>query len=118
MWFADAVAAAHTPELAAVGGSVSHGRLLPLCDAVLHAGGAGTTNAALLAGVPQLMCPLHFDQFSWVRACPQMVFLDSGWRQGQVKGLGDVCLSGCEPWFSFKALKRAFIAISYHGGKP
>ena len=47
-----------------------HSRLLPLCDAALHAGGAGTTNAALLAGVPQLLCPLHFDQFSWVRATP------------------------------------------------
>lgn len=51
--------------------SVPHGALLPLCDAVMHAGGAGTTSAALLAGVPQLLCPLHFDQFSWVRSVPQ-----------------------------------------------
>ena len=64
--FADAADLDSTPELTAVRESVPHSWLLPLCDAVLHAGGAGTTNASLLAGCPQLVCPLHFDQFSWV----------------------------------------------------
>ncbi len=35
---------------------------------MLHAGGAGTVAAALLAGLPQVVCPLHFDQPAWVRA--------------------------------------------------
>ena len=47
--------------------NVPHSMLLPRCCAVVHHGGAGTTAAALTAGTPQLVCPLHFDQFNWVR---------------------------------------------------
>lgn len=43
---------------------VPHAALLPHCCAVMHHGGAGTTAAALAAGTPQLVCPLHFDQFA------------------------------------------------------
>uniref|UniRef100_A0A6S8JD36 Erythromycin biosynthesis protein CIII-like C-terminal domain-containing protein n=1 Tax=Dunaliella tertiolecta TaxID=3047 RepID=A0A6S8JD36_DUNTE len=44
-------------------GPVPHTILLPSCDAVLHPGGSGTTAAGLIAGTPQCICPLHFDQF-------------------------------------------------------
>ncbi|HET6572460.1 MAG TPA: glycosyltransferase [Fimbriiglobus sp.] len=37
-------------------------RLLPLCAAVVHHGGIGTTAAALEAGCPQLVLPLAWDQ--------------------------------------------------------
>jgi rhamnosyltransferase subunit B len=37
-------------------------RLLPLCGAVVHHGGIGTTAAALAAGCPQLVLPLAWDQ--------------------------------------------------------
>jgi len=37
-------------------------RLLPLCGAVAHHGGVGTTAAALEAGCPQLVLPLAWDQ--------------------------------------------------------
>jgi rhamnosyltransferase subunit B len=37
-------------------------RLLPLCAAVVHHGGVGTTAAALEAGCPQLVLPLAWDQ--------------------------------------------------------
>jgi UDP:flavonoid glycosyltransferase YjiC (YdhE family) len=37
-------------------------RLLPLCGAVVHHGGIGTTAAALEAGCPQLVVPLAWDQ--------------------------------------------------------
>ena len=37
-------------------------RLLPLCTAVVHHGGVGTTAAALEAGCPQLILPLAWDQ--------------------------------------------------------
>ncbi len=57
-----------TARLAAVTRPVSHGWLLPRCAAMLHAGGAGTVAAMLLAGLPQVVCPLHFDQPAWVRA--------------------------------------------------
>ena len=45
---------------------VAHDVLLPHCAALLHHGGSGTVAAALRCGVPQLVCPLHFDQHSWV----------------------------------------------------
>jgi UDP:flavonoid glycosyltransferase YjiC (YdhE family) len=37
-------------------------QLLPLCAAVVHHGGVGTTAAALQAGCPQLVLPLAWDQ--------------------------------------------------------
>jgi UDP:flavonoid glycosyltransferase YjiC (YdhE family) len=37
-------------------------QLLPLCGAVAHHGGVGTTAAALEAGCPQLVLPLAWDQ--------------------------------------------------------
>ena len=53
------------PWVLAVEQSVSHDVLLPRCAALLHHGGAGTVAAALRSGVPQLICPLHFDQQQW-----------------------------------------------------
>jgi rhamnosyltransferase subunit B len=41
----------------------SLGRLLPACAAIVHHGGIGTTSQAMAAGIPQLICPLAFDQF-------------------------------------------------------
>jgi rhamnosyltransferase subunit B len=37
-------------------------QLLPLCAAVVHHGGIGTTAAALAAGAPQVVLPLAWDQ--------------------------------------------------------
>jgi UDP:flavonoid glycosyltransferase YjiC (YdhE family) len=37
-------------------------QLLPLCGAVVHHGGVGTTAAALASGCPQLVLPLAWDQ--------------------------------------------------------
>eukprot|EP00879_Flechtneria_rotunda_P023636 GHRR01025010.1.p1 GENE.GHRR01025010.1~~GHRR01025010.1.p1 ORF type:complete len:434 (+),score=148.31 GHRR01025010.1:930-2231(+) len=42
-----------------------HHLLLESVDVVLHHGGSGTTAVALAAGVPQLICPLQYDQFYW-----------------------------------------------------
>jgi UDP:flavonoid glycosyltransferase YjiC (YdhE family) len=36
--------------------------LLPLCAAVVHHGGIGTTARALASGTPQVVCPMAFDQ--------------------------------------------------------
>ncbi|ANN18359.1 glycosyl transferase [Amycolatopsis orientalis] len=44
---------------------VPHGWLFPRTVAVVHHGGAGTTAAALRAGVPALVCPVFSDQPYW-----------------------------------------------------
>jgi UDP:flavonoid glycosyltransferase YjiC (YdhE family) len=46
---------------------VPHGALFPRVAAVVHHGGAGTTHAVLLAGVPQLIVPHGLDQHNWAR---------------------------------------------------
>lgn len=53
---------AATPNVCVVGDE-PHEKLFPRCAAVLHHGGIGTTNAALRAGVPQLVSPHLLDQF-------------------------------------------------------
>ncbi|KUO15276.1 nucleotide disphospho-sugar-binding domain-containing protein [Streptomyces dysideae] len=40
------------------------GATLPLCDAIVHHGGSGTTMASLVSGVPQLVLPHFADQFA------------------------------------------------------
>ncbi|MEQ0565623.1 glycosyltransferase [Amycolatopsis sp. NEAU-NG30] len=46
-------------------GDVPHAWLFPRTAAVVHHGGAGTTAAALRAGVPSLVCPVFSDQPFW-----------------------------------------------------
>ena len=46
-------------------GPCPHDWLLPLCSAVIHHGGAGTTAAGLRFGLPTLVCPFFADQFMW-----------------------------------------------------
>lgn len=47
--------------------SVPHDWLFPLCRAVVHHGGAGTTAAGLRAGKPAVICPFFGDQPFWGR---------------------------------------------------
>lgn len=47
--------------------SAPHNQLLPLMSAALHHGGAGTTGAALRAGLPAVICPFFGDQPFWAR---------------------------------------------------
>jgi sterol 3beta-glucosyltransferase len=46
-------------------GEVPHELLFPHVAAVVHHGGAGTTAAAVRAGVPQVVCPFVADQPFW-----------------------------------------------------
>jgi len=48
----------------AVGG-LPHDKLFPRLAAVIHHGGAGTTQTAARAGVPQILVPHGADQFYW-----------------------------------------------------
>ena len=47
--------------------SIPHGWLFPRVAAVVHHGGAGTTGAGLLAGVPSVIVPHFADQLFWAR---------------------------------------------------
>lgn len=53
------------PDSIYFAGPEPHSKLFPRCAAVVHHGGAGTTHAAALAGVPQLVLPQVMDQFFW-----------------------------------------------------
>ncbi|XP_062029317.1 sterol 3-beta-glucosyltransferase UGT80B1 [Rosa rugosa] len=46
-------------------GSIPYTWLFSGCAAAIHHGGSGTTAAALLAGIPQVLCPFLLDQFYW-----------------------------------------------------
>ncbi len=45
--------------------SIPHDWLFPRVAAAVHHGGAGTTAAALRAGVPSVVVPFFYDQFFW-----------------------------------------------------
>jgi vancomycin aglycone glucosyltransferase len=53
-------------------GAVSHAAILPECRAVIHHGGAGTTAAAMRAGVPSLILWLWLDQPVWAAGVEQL----------------------------------------------
>ncbi|SHN41917.1 UDP:flavonoid glycosyltransferase YjiC, YdhE family [Cryptosporangium aurantiacum] len=53
-------------------GDVPHARLFPHVAAVVHHGGAGTTAAALRAGVPVVPVPIQADQHLWARRSVQL----------------------------------------------
>ena len=48
-------------------GEVNMHALFSRLAAVVHHGGAGTTTAAALAGVPQVVIPYHYDQHYWAQ---------------------------------------------------
>jgi UDP:flavonoid glycosyltransferase YjiC (YdhE family) len=52
--------------------AVNHSAILPACRAVVHHGGAGTTAAAMRAGVPMLILWLWLDQPVWAAGVQQL----------------------------------------------
>lgn len=60
-----------SPEVAVVA-QVDHAAVFPRCLAAVHHGGAGTTAAALRAGVPQVICSVQADQPYWGRALTRL----------------------------------------------
>jgi vancomycin aglycone glucosyltransferase len=65
---------AHIPHLdhVKVVGSVNHAAIFPACRAVVQHGGAGTTAAALRAGIPTLILWLWLDQPVWAAAVTRL----------------------------------------------
>ncbi|KAK9835230.1 hypothetical protein WJX81_007555 [Elliptochloris bilobata] len=70
--------------LTAVRNPVPANWLLPRCAALVSHGGAGTVAAALALGVPQVVCPLLFDQPFWAE---KVAWLGLG-AQLQLRSLG------------------------------
>jgi sterol 3beta-glucosyltransferase len=58
---------AEMPEAVFSVGSILHQWLFPQMAAVVHHGGAGTTAAALRAGVPSIIAPFMGDQPFWAQ---------------------------------------------------
>ncbi len=50
-------------------GALDHEQVLPLCRVAVHHGGAGTTAAAMRAGIPSLVCWVGSDQPFWGARC-------------------------------------------------
>jgi vancomycin aglycone glucosyltransferase len=46
-------------------GDVNHAALFPRMAAIVHHGGAGTSQTAARAGTPQVIIPHNYDQFYW-----------------------------------------------------
>jgi UDP:flavonoid glycosyltransferase YjiC (YdhE family) len=55
------------PDSVCMVGSIPHAWLFPRMAAIVHHGGAGTTAAALSAGVPSIVTPVMGDQSFWAR---------------------------------------------------
>ena len=53
-------------------GDVNHGRLFPRVAAIVHHGGAGTTQTAARAGAAQVIVPHNYDQFYWAHRIQQL----------------------------------------------
>jgi UDP:flavonoid glycosyltransferase YjiC (YdhE family) len=52
--------------------SVDHAAIFPMCRAAVHHGGAGTTAAALRAGIPMLILWLWLDQPVWAAGVTEL----------------------------------------------
>jgi vancomycin aglycone glucosyltransferase len=53
-------------------GDVNHAKLFPRVAAIVHHGGAGTTQTAARAGTPQVIIPHNYDQFYWAHRIQQL----------------------------------------------
>ncbi len=64
----------HMPHLdnLKVVGAVNHAAIFPLCRAIVHHGGAGTTAAAMRAGIPELVLCFWLDQPMWAAAVERL----------------------------------------------
>jgi vancomycin aglycone glucosyltransferase len=67
-----------------VNGPMPHAKLFPRVAAVVHHGGAGTTAAAMRAGVPQVVVPHLADQFYNAHRLVQLGLAPPGIRIGRL----------------------------------
>ena len=60
------------PDGVILGRDVGHAWLLPRVAAIVHHGGMGTSAAAFHSGVPSVVVPHVFDQFTWARLAAEL----------------------------------------------
>jgi len=53
-------------------GDVNHAKLFPRVAAIVHHGGAGTTQTAARAGTAQVIIPHNYDQFYWAHRVQEL----------------------------------------------
>jgi UDP:flavonoid glycosyltransferase YjiC (YdhE family) len=53
------------PNVFIVDKPIPHSLVFPVCNAIIHHGGCGTTHSAARAGKPQMVFPLIIDQHYW-----------------------------------------------------
>ena len=53
-------------------GDVNHAKLFSRVAAIVHHGGAGTTQTAARAGTPQVIIPHNYDQFYWAHRVQEL----------------------------------------------
>jgi vancomycin aglycone glucosyltransferase len=53
-------------------GDVNHAKLFPRVAAIVHHGGAGTTQTAARAGTAQVIIPHNYDQFFWAHRVQEL----------------------------------------------
>ncbi len=63
-------------------GAAPHSSVFPACAAVVHHGGAGTTQAALRSGVPSVVVAHYVDQFFWARTLCKLGVAGPGLYRG------------------------------------
>ena len=72
--------------------SIPHSWLFPRVSAVVHHGGAGTTGAAVRAGIPSLIIPFFFDQAFWA---DRLEKLEAGPPPMSKKALSPQVMASC-----------------------
>jgi vancomycin aglycone glucosyltransferase len=84
---------------------IDHRSLFPRMDLVVHHGGAGTTAAALRAGVPQLVVPHIHDQFAHGRRIAELGLGPAPVRKAKLTA--DALFGALETSHRFRAQARA-----------
>ncbi|CKI20648.1 UDP-glycosyltransferase [Mycolicibacterium smegmatis] len=85
-------------------GAVNHAKIFPLCRAVVHHGGAGTTAAGLRAARPTLILWVGADQPVWAAAVKR---LQAGTAERFSKVTPDSLLAGLQTVLTPRAALRA-----------
>ncbi len=68
----DSGAAMSHPDRILIVSSVNHSVVFPLCRAIVHHGGSGTTHAAARSGVPSVLLWIGADQPAWAKRVAEL----------------------------------------------
>lgn len=106
-------------ERVRIAGPMNHAAVFPLCRAVVHHGGAGTTAAGLRAGMPTLILWVTADQPLWAAQVRRLEVgssrrFSATTRQSLVADLRSVLTGECEARAKLIARRMTTPAASVH----